>query len=67
MVFGFSWKSICDEGMEALRKGLKCECVPALEIVRTIVMEVIKMNIKSLTVDISSSIIDADIIKHLEI
>ena len=46
MVFGFSWKSICDEGVEALRKGLKCECVPALEIVSTIVMEVIKINKK---------------------
>ena len=55
IVFG---SSICDDGVEALRKGLKCECVQALEIASTNVMEVIKMNIKPLTVDISSSIID---------
>ena len=74
MVFGSSWKSICDEGVEALRKGSKCECMPALEITSTNVMEVTrtlevqKMNIKSLTVDTSSSNMDAIItlLQHLE-
>jgi len=76
MVLGSSWKSICDEGIEAVRRLVKHEGVPALKIANINVMETIRtlvndevwgMNVKSLTVELFSSDADAllAILKHV--
>ena len=35
MVFGSSWYSVCDAGIDALRSALKCGTIPALRISKT--------------------------------